>query len=140
MAGKKKGEFEKMGDLEKGVGGKKENTEDVIKEIESFDATKDSPPALAAEGASPEKSGGESKTEPETEDKPSEKIDGSEDMKKELEREREKNKNLAKIIEKVSSVADKPPEKVVAEKPVEADVEPKLKEIEDTSKDIPSLL
>jgi hypothetical protein len=41
---KKKSEFEKMGNLEKGVGEKEETTDDVIKEIESFDATKPEKP------------------------------------------------------------------------------------------------
>ena len=129
--GKPRGEFEKMGDLEKGVGEKKESKEDIIKEIETFDATKTKSPG--AGGA--ETPGTEAK--PEAEKTPVKKEAGgtkeSDDIKKELEREREKTKNLAKIIEKVSSAADKPAEKPKGkpgEKPAAPDVEPKLKELE----------
>ncbi len=113
---KPKGEFEKMGDLEKGMSKKKESTEDIIKEIETFDATKTDRPV------------GE-ETPPKTEVKKKAGGEEAEGLKKELEREREKTKSLAKIIEKVSSAADKPVEKP-DEKPAVPDVEPRLKEIE----------
>ncbi|MEE9323793.1 MAG: hypothetical protein V3U72_04575 [Candidatus Aenigmarchaeota archaeon] len=138
---KPKGEFEKMGDLEKGVGEKKGSKEDIIKEIETFDATKTERP----EGNPAEKPAGEAKpkemkpeekpAEPEKEEgKPAEVKGGeggteTENLKKELDREREKTENLAKIIEKFSTAADKPEVKVV-EKPAAPDLEPKLKEIE----------
>lgn len=117
-----KGEFEKMGDLDKGVSEKKEDTEDIIKEIESFDATKDKRPPEKGDAESPEGDTAVAKPEKAA-------VDEGETLKKELEREREKTKSLAKIIEKVSSVADTPKERP-AEKPAAPDVEPKLKEIE----------
>jgi chromosome segregation ATPase len=129
MAKKEKGEkkeFEKMGDLEKGVGEKKERTEDIIKEIESFDATKTPPPGRGppkAEEVKPEPEKVEGKEKPAKKEAKVKKED-EEGLKKELERERKKTKSLAKIIEKVSTAA---PE--TAEKPA-ADVEPRLKEIE----------
>lgn len=135
---KPKGEFEKMGDLEKGVGEKKESTEDIIKDIETFDATKtERPEAGGAEipgtEAKPETEKPEVKKTPEKKEGEAGGAKESEDLKKELERERDKTKNLAKIIEKVSSAADKPadkPEEKPSEKPVTVDVEPKLKELE----------
>ena len=131
-----KGEFEKMGDLDKGVSEKKESTEDIIKEIETFDATKDKRPPEKGGAENPEggkEAGKPKKTEvKETPggNKPTVKeekatADKGESLEKELEREREKTKSLAKIIEKVSSAADTP-----KEKPASPDLEPKLKEIE----------
>jgi chromosome segregation ATPase len=127
----KKGEFEKMGDLEKGVSEKKEDTEDIIKEIESFDATKDKRPPEKGDAETPEgeKTAGEPEKKKPVVKEEKATVDEGEKLKKELEREREKTKSLAKIIEKVSSAADKPKEKPV-EKPAAPDVEPKIKEIE----------
>jgi chromosome segregation ATPase len=92
---KKKSDFEKMGNLEKGVGEAEETTEDVIKEIENFDATK---PEETKEGGEKEPAAEKKKAKAKEEDTSS--------LKEELEREREKSKSLAEIIEKVSSATD----------------------------------
>lgn len=138
---KPKGEFEKMGDLEKGVGEKKEDTEDIIKEIETFDATKTKRPEEKPEEKAEEAKEVKPEGKPEMKEMPEKKepevkkeekavdTEEADKLKKELEREKEKTKNLAKIIEKVSSKAGEPKEKIV-EKPVTVDVEPKLKELE----------
>jgi len=151
---KKKGEFEKMGDLNKGVGGekkgeeKKESTDDIIKDIESFDATKSPPPGndlpapagSAPEAPAPETPEPDKAEAPAAEPKKEEKSAGDdfEKLKKELDKEKSKNKNLAKIIETVSTskpeVKEKAVEKVV-EKPVPADVGPQLSEMESKMKE-----
>ncbi len=89
---KKKGEFEKMGDLGKGVDEAEESTEDMIKDIENFDATKPEEKEKGEEGKAKKKA------------KASE--GDVESLKDELEREREKSKSLAEIIEKVSTSGD----------------------------------
>jgi len=86
---KKKGEFEKMGDLGKGVDEAEESTEDMIKDIENFDATKPEEKEKGEEGKAKKKA------------KASE--GDIESLKDELEKEREKSKSLAEIIEKVSA-------------------------------------
>ena len=123
--------LEKMGALEKGVKASvAESTEEIIKEIETFDATKDTREDAEVTGQKREspgkervEEGGKSKETGESgEAETGEKKEDIEVLKKELAREREKTKNLAKIIEKVSNSAN-------AEKK-EIDIEPKLKEIE----------
>ncbi len=108
---KKKSDFEKMGNLEKGVGEAEETTEDVIKEIENFDATK---PEEPKEGGEKEPAAKKKKAKAKEEDTPS--------LREELEREREKSKSLAEIIEKVSDAAD--------EKEDSPDIDSKIKVME----------
>lgn len=91
---KKKSEFDNMGNMEKGVEQSEETTEDVIKEIEDFDATKPEEPKKEEEEPAVKKK------------KAKEKEEDVSSLKEELEREKEKSKNLAEIIEKVSGTAD----------------------------------
>jgi hypothetical protein len=83
-----------MGNMEKGVEQSEETTEDVIKEIEDFDATKPEEPKKEEEEPAVKKK------------KAKEKEEDVSSLKEELEREKEKSKNLAEIIEKVSGTAD----------------------------------
>ncbi len=100
MAKKTKGEFEKMGDLGKGVDESEGDAEKNIEEIENFDATK--PQGKASEEAG-EETGGKKKKKRATED-----VDA---LREELEQEKEKSKGLAAIIEKVSAASgDEEPE------------------------------
>jgi chromosome segregation ATPase len=86
MGGKKeKSEFEKMGELGKGIEKGEESKEDIIKEIENFDATKT------------EK---EEKTEKDNEE------DEVKKLKEELKKEREKSKSLASILEKLPNASE----------------------------------
>ena len=94
MAKKAKGEFEKMGDLGKGVEKTEDNIENDIKDIENFDATK--PQEQGDEGG---EAGGKKK-------KKARAGEDVEALKEELESEKEKSKSLAAIIEKVSAASD----------------------------------
>ena len=120
---KKKGEFEKMGDLGKGMGESEESAEDVIKEIEDFDATKGKADVPESESHYTSKDG-----EPKEKKKKKEESDESTDadsLKEELEREKEKSKNLAEILEKVSAANEED-----APKANSAEVDSKLRSIE----------
>ncbi|MEM7825933.1 MAG: hypothetical protein QW412_03710, partial [Candidatus Aenigmatarchaeota archaeon] len=100
-------EFEKMGEMSKNISEKesKESTEEILKEIESFNATKEE---------ADKESGKKKKDETHNEE--------IEKLKAELEKEREKSKSLSEILEKISNQTEEGGETV--------DIEAKLKAME----------
>jgi DNA repair exonuclease SbcCD ATPase subunit len=92
---KKSEEFEKMGALGKGVDETEQSTEDIINDIEGFDATKTGNTGGAKEESRKKKE--RASREPD---------EDVESLKEELEKERGKSKSLAEIIEKVSSAPE----------------------------------
>lgn len=117
---KKSEEFEKMGALGKGVGKTEESTEDIINDIESFDATK-------TENKDADEDKKEESGEGEKRHASKESSGDVDSLKDELEKEREKSKSLAEIIEKVSTMPDEPNED---KSTAHQDVDLKMKVIE----------